>query len=299
MKATTTMNSPLLLVLLSLFLWMGVIVSLVSSEETTPLSGAVSFEDDDSPDSDTTASDSATVSATTIESNSLESTVITFPSVLPPIKRSFVGALMHETFHVLEECVDTQNEYTLLQVVAPPNTTTVPSHHHEGYDEYIKVLEGVFHTTIGGVNRSFTEGESFVFPREVSHVWWTGPTDDDADTTTILLKLQPCHDGFHESIEMHANMPVGWKQHDGLVKDFFTTAVLYNLGGTIIEGGPWYEQLLLWIFRRLAQTNKGQRMRDDLRQQFLYHQSSSETETTTGGEGEINNIFHDSKKEEL
>ncbi|KAG7341751.1 cupin domain containing protein [Nitzschia inconspicua] len=298
MKATTTITkSPLLLLvlLLSLFLWMGVIVSLVSSEETTPLSEAVSFEDDDSPDSDTTASDSVTVSATTtIESNSLESTVVTFPSILPPIKRSFVGAIMHETFHVLEECVDTQNKYTLLQVVAPPNTTTVPFHHHEGYDEYIQVLEGVFHTTIGGVNQSFTKGETFVFPRDVSHTWWT---DNNTNTTTILLKLQPCHDGFHESVEMHANMPTDWKPTDprGLVKDFYTTAVLYNLGGTIIEGGPWYERLLLWIFRRLAQTQKGQRLRDDLKQQFLYHsQSESKIEIMTGGRENDND-----NKEEL
>jgi quercetin dioxygenase-like cupin family protein len=207
---------------------------------------------------------------------------------LLPVKRSFTSPLVNETFHVLQECDDTNGEYTLLKVVAPPNTTQVPMHHHDGYDEIIHVLEGVFHTTIDGVNRSYTAGQDLVFPQQVSHLWWTSPTAKGP--TTILLKMEPCFDGFHETVEIYSNLPKEWidVNNPGIIKDFWTSAILYHIGGTVIEGGPWYQRIILWVlFPIMANTNKGKRLQEELRQQYLYHRTTTTTTTNDDDDDEI------------
>ncbi|KAL3909437.1 MAG: hypothetical protein SGILL_008087 [Bacillariaceae sp.] len=191
------------------------------------------------------------------------------------VKKSFTSPLAGETFHVLEECVDTQGEYTLLQVDIPPNINKVPFHHHDSYDEYIAVIgDGPYHTTINGVNRTYHKGESFVFPVNVEHLWWTG---DQA--TAIYIKMEPCFDGFHDSIEIYSKLPE--EQLDPTtkhVKDLWTTAVIINIGGTIIHSNKWYERPLLWLLKVMANSPWGKRLEQELRQQYIDDGDNEEPE---------------------
>ena len=198
-------------------------------------------------------------------------------------KRSFTNPLANETFSVVQECVDTNGARTVLEVTAPPNAR-VPFHHHESYDEFIDVLQGTFYTTIGSVTRAYQTGESFVFPKTVAHQWWTQQDDDDPDTTTrIRVTLEPCFDGFHQSVEIFANLPtdaVDWKRTQ-MPKNPWVTATLYNIGGSVMHG-PWYQRVVLWIFRKMACTNKGKRYHEELRAKYVGGSAaSSQTMTTT------------------
>jgi quercetin dioxygenase-like cupin family protein len=204
-----------------------------------------------------------------------------FPSALPLIKRSFTSPVIKETFHVLAECIDTDNAYTLLKVDIPPNVTSVPLHHHYKYDEHLHILEGVFHTTTHGVrNRTYHDGESLTFPQQVQHLWWTEPET----ACTVLLKMEPCFDGFHELIEIYSNIPKEWydPSRPEFVKDFWTTAVLFDIGGTSIDAA-WYQSIMLWIFKQMAKSAKGQRLKEELRSKYLHVMTT--TGSMTYGEG--------------
>lgn len=188
-------------------------------------------------------------------------------------KRSFTNPLGNETFFVLAECHDTGGEYTYLEVIAPADTV-LPFHHHPNYDELMEVMNGEFHTTIDGVNRTYYTGESFVFPLGVQHKWWTSP----AKGATVRIKLEPCFDGFHESIEIFSQLP------EEMRKEIWVSAVLYNIGGTLIDDGPWYARLLFWVLRKLAQLNKGKKMEQELRQTYIGQNDEHPSATTKAAE---------------
>lgn len=154
----------------------------------------------------------------------------------------------------MQECIDTNGLQTLLEVTVLPNVS-VPFHQHQSFDEYIQVLEGVFYTTINGVDRAYAAGESFVFPQNVIHRWWTG----SAQGAKIRLKLAPCFDGFHESVEIFSNLP---NPHRA-IQNPWIMATLYNIGGTVLKG-PWYQWLVLWILKRMARSKMGQQWEQEL-----------------------------------
>ena len=182
-------------------------------------------------------------------------------------KRSFINPTGNETFHVLAECHDTDNAYTLLEVEAPPHTA-LPLHYHAWYDEKMEVVDGVFHTTIQGVNRTYRAGETFVFAQHVHHLWWTSELG-----AVVRIKIEPCHDGFHEVIEISSKMP------SEELKSIWAMAVLYRLSGTLISGGPWYQKPLLWVLGYLAEFQWGLELRDELRKKYVH----GATTTPNGG----------------
>jgi hypothetical protein len=53
-----------------------------------------------------------------------------------------------------------------------------------------------------------------------------------------------------------------------MVKDPWIIAVLYSIGGTILQG-PWYERLIFRIFQFMAKSGKGDQFEQELRVKYL------------------------------
>lgn len=182
------------------------------------------------------------------------------------VKRSFVNPVAGETFHVVQECKDTDGQFTLLQVTAPAETS-VPFHHHTLYAEKIEVLEGTFYASINGETKSYGPGDKLVFESMTTHKWWT-----ENEPAKILMQTDPCFDGFHESIEIYSKLPPEMLDSKGRPKDMWITAALYDIGGTIVHGG-FTARIFLSIYRLMSRTEKGRRTKQDLAMKYLNHQT--------------------------
>lgn len=96
-------------------------------------------------------------------------------------------------------------------------------------------------------------------------VWWT-----DEQPTEVYLKMVPCFDGFHDSVEIYSKLPVEYLDPaTKRVTDLWTAAVLYNIGGSVIHFKKWYQTPILWMLKLLANSPWGQQYEQDLRQRHI------------------------------
>jgi quercetin dioxygenase-like cupin family protein len=75
----------------------------------------------------------------------------------------------HETVTVIRSAADTGGEVLEVEAVWEGGGDPPPSHYHPAQDENFEVLEGALRTSIGGVERVYTAGETFVIPRGTHH----------------------------------------------------------------------------------------------------------------------------------
>jgi hypothetical protein len=83
--------------------------------------------------------------------------------------------------------------------------------------------------------------------------------------------MEPCFDGFHESIEIYCQLPPD-KLHSMTkqVTDLGVAAVLYNIGGTVIHTQSWYESLALRFLKFIANTRWGLALEQQLRRKYMH-----------------------------
>lgn len=182
------------------------------------------------------------------------------------VKRTFVNILDNATIDVIKECVDTDNAYSVIDVSSPANNK-VPLHHHTKYEEIAQVLEGtLFFQVDKGEPIMLSVGESIsVGPNKV-HTWWTGE-DEPAKFRAIT---RPCFDGFHEGLELVANVAKSKSDEDwGVLQKFRYHAVMWQMMATEID--ERFGSIFGFLFRHCARTNKSQAFLLNLRDRFLPH----------------------------
>ena len=179
-------------------------------------------------------------------------------------KRSFVNPLGGERLSVIRECQDTGDAFSEIVVTSPSvGIDGPPMHHHDEYTEVIKVVEGTVHAEIydGYWTKNKVQagaGETLKFKQRSVHRWWA------EDETKFRVEIHPCHDGFHESIEMLAALKYyGLCDEDtGMPKSLWHLAAGQELGGTILDGP--LSIIINPVLKLMSWTGKGQRARQEL-----------------------------------
>jgi hypothetical protein len=188
--------------------------------------------------------------------------------------RPFVNPLGGETLEVIQDCRDTYGVVSVLDVKAPHGGIDgPPMHHHDAYTEKITVHEGTVYAEIydyGNYNSSYwswkywtktkvqaNAGESLQFEQASVHRWWA------EDEVEFRVEILPCHDGFHESIEMLAALKYhGLCDDTGMPNSLWHLAAGQELGGTILNGPVAF--ILSPVLKLMAWTSKGERVTQEL-----------------------------------
>ena len=179
-------------------------------------------------------------------------------------ERTFTNPVGGESLRVLKECKDTDGEFSLMEVTGPPNIG-VPDHKHFTFSEKLTVLEGTIYANIEGETMKYSQGETLVFDAMVVHRWWT-----EEESMKIRVETHPCVDGFHQSIEIMANMPPEKVNDKGIPTSLWEIAAISDIGEGQIEEGI-VGRIFYSILRLMMMTNKGKRIKEELLKKYIGH----------------------------
>lgn len=81
----------------------------------------------------------------------------------------------------------TNGELLEMEATYPPQSPQPPLHYHPNQEEHFEVLRGTFRTHVGGVEKVYDTGETFVVPQNTPH-WMCNISDEEG---ALLWQVRP------------------------------------------------------------------------------------------------------------
>lgn len=82
---------------------------------------------------------------------------------------------------------ETNGELLEMEATYPPHSPQPPLHYHPHQEEHFRVLRGTFRTHVGGIEKTYEAGDTFVVPPNTPH-WMHNISDGEG---SLLWQIRP------------------------------------------------------------------------------------------------------------
>ncbi len=195
-----------------------------------------------------------------------------FIEMEPPenIDRRIYNSLAGHYTTFLKKSVDTDGEYTLLEIELEPGGGNTP-HYHQSFSEEFTSIEGTLGVHVNGENYYLESGESIFADKGDTHYFF----NDTDEFITFQVRIEPASPGFEKGLYILYGLINDGKTDEGLPNDILHTALFATYSDTRATGAL---SVMNPIFSRLAGRAQRQGVEAELVERYYLSHVVEENE---------------------